>query len=167
MSDISELETRITSALERISTGLSLLDPKTSGAQEERDKLQLELDEERKKAAQLETQLETLDKNHQSTADAEVQRLRDQLALEENKLAQLRSVNADLRDNNNALRDAAREGVVEPHLINKAMIAELEGLRASHAADRAELDAVLIELGALIEENEPSSAVTGKENADA
>ena len=34
----------------------------------------------------------------------------------------------------------------EPHLINKAMLAELEGLRAVHAADASEAAAILARL---------------------
>jgi hypothetical protein len=41
--------------------------------------------------------------------------------------------------------------VSEPHLVNKAMLAELEALRATRSADAAEMDAILEELTPIIE----------------
>jgi len=49
-----------------------------------------------------------------------------------------------------ALRTANEAGVGEPHLINKAMMAELEALRASRATDVAEADAILGALTPLV-----------------
>ena len=49
-----------------------------------------------------------------------------------------------------ALREANEAGVGEPHLINKAMLAELEGLRATRAADAAEAAAILDRLDPLV-----------------
>ena len=83
------------------------------------------------------------------------------LDTEEKTLAKLRQVNEDLRSNNDALRQAVSQGVAEPHLINKSMMAELEGLRAAQNADRVELDAVLGELTGLIAD------ANTKESADA
>ena len=48
--------------------------------------------------------------------------------------------------NNLALREANGDGLADAHLINKAMLTELESIRASRDADRAEIDAVLAEL---------------------
>ncbi len=53
--------------------------------------------------------------------------------------------------------------MAEPHLINKSMMAELEALRTTQAADRAELDAVLTELVPLVSVDDPM----GEENSDA
>ena len=47
-------------------------------------------------------------------------------------------------------------GVSEPHLVNQAMMSELEGLRVAREGDRAEMDAILGELKPLLEE--PSNA---------
>lgn len=170
MSDISELETRITTALERIGLGLAEMGPASSDTENETAKVQLALDEERTVNAQLEERLHGLKDQHQtalSELQAELARLRDQVSSEEKTLTRLRKVNADLRANNDALRSAASDGVVEPHLINKSMMAELEGLRAAQAADRAELDSVLGELGAVIADQGRVSPDDAKENADA
>ncbi len=72
------------------------------------------------------------------------------------ELQSLRKANEQLRDNNKALREANEAGVAEPHLINKSMLAELEGLRAARAADRAEADLVMADLERLISGTAPS-----------
>lgn len=153
MSDISELETRITTALERIGNGLNALAPAKPDNSDEVAALQAALEEERTANAQLEERVKAIKEKQDSTVKAlsdEVERLADLLDEEESTLAKLRQVNADLRANNDALREAVSQGVAEPHLINKSMMAELEGLRAAQTADRAELDAVLAELNGVI-----------------
>lgn len=62
----------------------------------------------------------------------------------------VRQSNDQLRLVNAGLRKANQENVGEPHLINKAMLAELEGLRASRATDAAEASAVLSKLETLL-----------------
>jgi hypothetical protein len=61
-------------------------------------------------------------------------------------LQSLRAANAQLRESNAALRAAHAAGVAEPHLVNKAMMAELEALRAAREAERGEVAAVLAEI---------------------
>ncbi|MEM7318471.1 MAG: hypothetical protein AAF408_05550 [Pseudomonadota bacterium] len=61
-------------------------------------------------------------------------------------LQRLRKANDELRDVNAALRDANQQGIGDPTLINKAMLAELEALRASRATVAAEAHAVLARL---------------------
>ena len=171
MSDISELETRITTALERISTGLSALSPQATGADEEIARLKAALDDERTTNSQLAERLKAVQHSRTEEADGlhkELERLTAQLATDEVVITKMRQANADLRANNDALRKAAGDGVVDADLVNASMATELEGLRVAQAADRAELDAVLGELGQLIAENDPN-APTGseKEGADA
>ena len=62
----------------------------------------------------------------------------------------LRQSNDQLREANAALREVNEQSVGEPHLINKAMLAELEGLRAARATDMAEAGAVLARLEPLL-----------------
>ncbi len=50
-----------------------------------------------------------------------------------------------------ALREAQAEGLQEPHLIIRAMQAELEALRATRLSEMAEMDEILSELKPLIE----------------
>ncbi|MEO0865632.1 MAG: hypothetical protein AAFY39_13820, partial [Pseudomonadota bacterium] len=67
------------------------------------------------------------------------------------ELQRLRQANEQLRQSNDALRQANQDGVAEPHLINKAMLAELEALRAARAADIAEATSILGALEPLLD----------------
>jgi DNA repair exonuclease SbcCD ATPase subunit len=111
--------------------------------------LQEALEEEKLANAQLEERVKVL---HARLAEAEtittgkgdaqseaVQKL-------DADLQSLRKANDQLRESNAALRAAHEAGVAEPHLINKAMMAELEALRAARAADRDEMALVLSEI---------------------
>ena len=154
MSQIEELQQRITAALDRIGQGLELAASGAGGADPaEMDALREALDEEKLANQQLEERVRTLRERE------ETQRVAAELAQADLQAAQakfdkdlqaLRKANQQLRDNNQALRQANEAGVAEPHLINKAMLAELEGLRASRAADQAETSAVMAELERLI-----------------
>ncbi|SMH57750.1 hypothetical protein [Maritimibacter sp. HL-12] len=177
MTDFSDLQARITAALDRIGTGLEAIDKagdtsKTEAADaDELARLTEALEEERTANAQLEERVRAVrEKQDQAveTLASEVERLRRLLEKEEAAVARLGQVNAELRANNAAMREAIGNGVAEPHLVNKAMMAELEGLRAARGADRAELDAVLGELGALVAEAEAGVRASSKEeSADA
>ena len=150
MSDIDELQRRITAAMDRVAKGIDALgnappaDPDTARA----------LEEERTANAQLSERVRTL----KAKAETEGASLRAQLEQGEARLAQLdielqrvRRANGQLTDACAALRAANEEGVGEPHLINKAMLAELEGLRAARAADVAEVTAILQALTPLVD----------------
>lgn len=65
-------------------------------------------------------------------------------------LQRLRKANDQLRMVVAELRKANEAGVGEPHLINSAMLAELEALRAQRATDASEVHAVLSKLGPLL-----------------
>ncbi len=166
MSDLAELERRITSALDRIGQGgveaLNGAAPPAAPADDGRiAELEAALEEERTVNAQLEERVKAIKERQDSTVDTlaeEVERLRELLEEEEASVARLRKMNGELRANNDALREALNAGVAEPHLVNKSMMAELEALRAAQAADRAELDAVLGELGPLVEAMEKETA---------
>ena len=144
MSDIGELEGRISAALDRIRRGVEGGGAMAAAADISDDA-----------NAQLEARVATL-KDRQdgqiSAMNDAVEGYRKTAEQTDRDLQRLRQVNAELRDINDQLRKAASEGVAEPHLINKAMLAELEALRASRAADIAEVDAVLNELKPLISE---------------
>lgn len=166
MSQIEELQSRITAAMARIGSGVELLSQQGGGSAEAERALAEALEEEKLANAQLEERLRGVKVKH----DAELQALRAELekpsatdALQANLDAQaeamtrldgdlqrLRQANDQLRDSNAALRAANEAGVGEPHLINKAMLAELEGLRAARATDVAEASAVLARLEPLL-----------------
>lgn len=80
----------------------------------------------------------------------ELARQNEMLVRLDNELQQLRHANEQLREANVALRTANAEGVGDASLINAAMQAEIEGLRAAHASDQAQVNAVLAKLEPLL-----------------
>lgn len=68
------------------------------------------------------------------------------------RMQRLREVNADLRAINGQLRQMIVDGLGEPGLLNSAMAAELDALRADRAAEASEINALLAELRPMIEE---------------
>ncbi len=160
MSQVEELERRITAALDRIARGVSALDAAAETAPpgadpEELAQVKAALEDEKLASAQLEERIRALHEKQ----DARIAELEDEtgqagerLAKLDGELQRLRAANEQLRASNAALREANEKGVGEPHLINKAMLAELEGLRAARAADRAENAAILEALAPLLNE---------------
>ncbi len=67
-------------------------------------------------------------------------RLTRQLDVQGLELQRMRRTTIGLRDQLRQLREAQAAGVAEPHLINKAMLTELEALRATRLTEMAELD---------------------------
>ncbi len=157
MTDISELERRITGALDRIRNGLdgmSAAAPEPDTA--ELDAMREELEAERVANAQLEERVKAL---HQQQ-DSQVQDLQAQVASLKTsghearaQVQQLRKTNQHLQASLQALREATANGLSEPHLVNQAMMSELDGLRSLRDGDRAEMDAILGELAPLLKES--------------
>ncbi len=152
MSSIEELEGRIVAAMDRIAQGVSGLGP--SGDSED---IKTALEDERLANAQLNErlkkladQLETTQSQAQERTDLAAKRIQS-LDLE---LQRLRKATEQLRESNAALREANEAGVGDAHLINKAMLAELEALRASRAADVAEADTILSAMDAILSKGE-------------
>jgi len=155
MTEIEEFQRRIAAALDRIGQGVE--GRAAGGDAEDMAALKQQLEDERLANAQLEQRLRKL-KIRQEAAQADAEAAREatakQLAKMDTDLQSLRKANQQLRDNNAALREANAQGVADPHLINKAMMAEIEGLRASRATDRAEAEVILSELGRVLDETE-------------
>ena len=153
MSDISELERRITAALDRAGQAmerLSAAQPEESGPD-----LAAELEAERVANAQLEERVRAIKEKQETMVaglEAEVARLRGQVTSRDGELQRIKSVNEELRTSNAALREANASGLADAHLVNGAMMSELESLRASRAADRAEIDDILATLEPVLKE---------------
>ena len=153
MSQIEDLQNRIAAAMDRIGAGmeaLSLQPPAIAGPDPE---LMAQLEDEKLANAQLEERLRALHARHEGeleTLQADLKRQSEAMARLDMDVQRLRAANDQLRDSNGALRQANQEGVGEPHLINKAMLAELEALRATRATDAAEVEAVLSKLEPLL-----------------
>ncbi|MFV2052585.1 hypothetical protein [Aliiroseovarius sp. YM-037] len=159
MSDITDLERRITAALGRIEAtveqGLAT-SAEPAADTSEVDALREALEAEKATNAQLEERVKVIREKQDTTfaeLEGRVKRLRERLAQQENDVQRLKQVNAELRTSNDALRAANEAGVADEQLINNAMLAELESLRATQSADRSELDAVLNELKPIIQED--------------
>ncbi len=151
MSNIEELQRRITTAMDRVAQGLDKIGSGPSGPDPET--LQA-LEDERTANAQLTERVRAL----KTKSDAEMAEMRAQLEEGEARMAQLdvelqrlRRANAELTEACAALSDANSEGVGDANLINKAMLAELEGLRAARASDVAETSAILAALTPLLD----------------
>jgi len=156
MSDIGELEQRISGALDRIGAGLSGLEvPVSSGADSSEMKaLQELLAAERTANAQLEERVAAIKQKQETlvqSLETEAARLREELVAATDERARMKQVNRRLRRNNRALRDANEQGLGDAGLINDSMVAELDALRVHHDADRAELDSILVELKPLVQ----------------
>lgn len=161
MSDISILEGRITAALDRIRRGVEWMDELAAAApaspvdaaSHEAAGLRSRLDEERTVNAQLEERVRALKERQDGRVaqlEAEVAESRAALGRADGDMQRLRQANAELRDIGAQLREALAEGVAEPQLVDRAMLAELEALRAARAADLAEVNAVIAELQPLV-----------------
>lgn len=156
MSDITEYERRIAAALERIGHGVETLAQPVAAAPEpapagdgEVTALREALESERAANAQLVERVRAIKEKQDSTIGAlerRVAKLTAQLEAGGLDSAKLRRANSQLSDASQALREAMAAGLPEPHLINKAMLAELEALRALRASDAAEMEDILAEL---------------------
>ncbi|MCL3882850.1 hypothetical protein [Marivita sp. GX14005] len=174
MTQIDDLQHRITAALDRVAQGVARIEARAAEASpapagqasepdaEEVSRLREALEEEKLANAQLEERVRKLRETHRQELDAaraeaapqpssEAAPAMDIAALDQ-EMQRLRKANEMLRATNEELRSALAENVGEPHLINKAMLAELEGLRAERAVEAAETQAVLASLAPLLEE---------------
>ena len=129
MSDISNLEQRITAALDRIRQGLN--DGIASQAGQVADSA---LEDALAEKAALQNQLDA-QRDEMQKLDAELQKLR--------------VLNVTLRDMNTKLREAVTTGLA-PDLLDSAVAAEIASLHAQRSADAAEIDAIIAELKPLV-----------------
>jgi hypothetical protein len=152
MQDITELERRITAALERIGAGVDRLatQPRaaaTGPAPVADTALRAQLEEEKSLTAQLQARLRMVrDREPKGDLQDKIDRLTQQLDVQGLELQRMRRTNAALRDQLAALREAQAQGVAEPQLINKAMATELDALRALRLTEMAEMDDLLAAL---------------------
>jgi predicted nucleic acid-binding Zn-ribbon protein len=183
MSEIAQFETRISAALDRIRTAakaahaagevpdeavdqLTAPDaapaPAAATAQDaDLVELRRQLDEERTANAQLEERVKALKQRQDgklNDLEGAVKAGRKRATEMDRELQRLRQVNAELREINDQLRQAVEAGLSEPHLVNKAMMAELDALRATRAADAAEMDAILGELRPILQQEAEDAA---------
>jgi hypothetical protein len=153
MSDIEELERRISAAFDRIGQAVDGLVPAASGISTEA--LQDALLTEQTTNAQLTERLRIVMEREASQA-AEAAGTRDRLTraldAQGKELQRMKKTVIQLRESLAALRAAQTGAVADPHLVNKAMLTELEALRATRLTEMAQMEEILAELHPLIGE---------------
>lgn len=158
MSQIEDLQGRIAAALDRIGQGIDRMgqDGGTApgNAPGDAGALQQQLEDEQIANEQLQERVKKLQIRRQRLEE-ELQTARDTIAESltkfDSELQGLRTANDKLRDINAKLRDANAAGLGDADLINKGLEAELEALRATRAADRAETEMVYTELSEAVD----------------
>ena len=156
MKDLTELEQRLATALDRIGAGLATL-PEASAtvAPQATSDLQRALDDELMLTAQLQERLSAVKEKDtllQAQLNAKVDQMSRLLESQGAEIKRMRSTTVQLREVLRILREASAQGLSDPHLVNRAMLAELEALRATRQTEVAEMDEILAELAPLIEE---------------
>lgn len=161
MSDVNEVLDRISSALYRTGAALETFARPVPGPAPEAGAdgtvvaLTRALDDERTANAQLAERLRQVKNRHDARAavlETGLAQNRGVMAGLDGSLQGLRQTNADLRDSIATLRLALTRGIAEPEMINRALLAEVEALNATRAADQAEVQAILAELKPLLSE---------------
>ncbi|WP_413870089.1 hypothetical protein [Albidovulum sp.] len=165
MSDIAELERRISAALARIDAGIEGLAAMPPAAPEPgptaiRDDAEIarladELEAERTANAQLTERVRAIKEKQEGVVaglETKVERLTGQMDAADAEIQRLKRLNEELSEANRALAAAAAAGVAEPELINRSMTSELEAMRAARSAEIAEMNEILAELKPLIGE---------------
>ncbi|CUH89725.1 hypothetical protein PH5382_03676 [Phaeobacter sp. CECT 5382] len=175
--DALKLEvTRLKGALENASNGLAAekeaLEDQVSELTEQNQQLQSQLEETASTAegdvegdigaavdqaaleaevAALKTALEAAQASSADSTPASTEATENEILVRlDTELQQLRLANEQLRSSNAALRDANAEGLADADLINAALQAEIEALRAAQASDQAQVNAVLAKLEPLL-----------------
>ena len=160
MSELQDLQRRITAALERIGQGVGRLSAGGDGAGDGPGdaalaELREALEAERNANAQLNERLRAVKERDAHSAqqmEIRIEAMTRQLDVQGLELQRMRKTTIQLREQLRILREAADAGSVDAHLINKSMLAEMEALRAVRASETAELDEILAELQPLVEE---------------
>ncbi|MGR3501419.1 hypothetical protein [Pseudaestuariivita sp.] len=164
MSQINELEGRISAALDRIARGLENA-PDGGGEEsvpaEVHAALQAALEDEKTANAQLEERIKSLTERHAAeVADLQAQLesvaeapaapsddgMRNALDALEIALEEQRGAHHRLQKASAALREAVDLSAVSADQINDALAAELEAERTARATDQAEVGAILVAL---------------------
>ncbi|MFT4148939.1 MAG: hypothetical protein QM656_01985 [Paracoccaceae bacterium] len=159
MEQIAGLERRITAALDRLSRGIDALGWAGPASADAGDAgfLAARLEEEQQANAQLAERLRAV-REREAEARLAIQDQTEHLTrrLDEQgiEVQRLHRVVVQLREQLRIHREAAAGQVADPQQINRAMLAELEALRATRAAEVAEMDGILAELAPLVAEAE-------------
>ena len=153
MSNIEELERRINVAFDRIGQAVDGFVSPTTGAGT--GELQDALLTEQTANAQLTERLRVVkarEASQAAEAAEKVDRLNRALDAQGLELQRMKKTAIQLRESLAALRETQTEAVADPHLVNRAMLTELEALRATRLTEMAQMEEILAELHPLIGE---------------
>lgn len=166
MTDLVELERRITAALDRIARRADMsqaaplvVESAATAAESDDDAgatlaaLRAELSTEQTTNAQLTERVQQLKQRQDNTIsqlERSMARLTEQLDLQSLELLRLKKANAKLVAANAALRDNQAAGYPEGQVMNRSLSAELEALHAERRVEIAEMEEILAELKPLI-----------------
>lgn len=152
MSELADLERRITEALARIDAGITRL--AEGASQPASAALEEALEAERATNAQLAERLKALrareTRGEIPALEARIAELTRQLDEQGLELHRMRKSTIQLREALRAITEQTA-GSVEGNVINKAMLAELEALRAERSSEAQEMAELLAELLPLIQ----------------
>jgi uncharacterized protein YhaN len=151
MSNIEELERRINVAFDRIGQAVDGFVSPTTGAGT--GELQDALLTEQTANAQLTERLRVVkarEASQAAEAAEKVDRLNRALDAQGLELQRMKKTAIQLRESLAALRETQTEAVADPHLVNRAMLTELEALRATRLTEMAQMEVILAELHPLI-----------------
>jgi predicted RNase H-like nuclease (RuvC/YqgF family) len=152
MSELAELERRITDALSRIDVGIARL--MDGASQPASGALHEALEAERATNAQLAERLKALrareTRGEIPALEAKIAELTRQLDEQGLELHRMRKATIQLREALRAITEQT-DGAADGSVINKAMLAELEALRAERSSEAQEMAELLAELMPIIE----------------
>lgn len=149
MQDIVELERRTAAALARIGRALDALPPPAPvpGSDPEevarQEAMRAELAAERATVQRLREKLaEARDRETvlRGGQDERLAALTHQLDVQGLELQRMRKTALHLREELRRLREAQSAGLTDPALLNRALLAEVDALRATRLTEMAELD---------------------------
>ena len=165
MGQTDKLPKRVRAALERVDKGVDAALKGSGDGGADAAALQRELEEARGESARLKERAEGLERKCEER-ERELEQARaasgEGDARLDADLQSLRAANDRLLEASAKLREAAESSLADPSLIDGALAAELEALRARHAADEAERRAVGAKIAELIAE---SGAKASKEKS--
>ena len=153
MSNIEELERRISVAFDRIGQAVDSFVPAPPGI--DTAALQDALQAEQATNTELTERLRVMTLRGESDAaeaTEKVARLVRALDAQGIELQRLKNTVVQLRESLRALREAQTEGLADPHLLNTAILVELEALHATRLTEMAQMEEILAELHPLIGE---------------
>ena len=153
MGQIQDLEHRIAAAFARISAGVEALATERSFQPEAMVATIPSVDPDASVLAEL-AALRQEAADREAALMAEVDTLTRHLDAQGLDVQRLSATVAQLREDLRRLREAAVQGVVDPGLINKAMMAELEAMRTTRGAEANEMNDILTALVGVLDTEE-------------